>query len=271
MVIRGLSKYDVFQLNAIAAKRFFWVFGHGRTLSEQPESPDRVPANTWVIFLSKPGRYLNADGFISSDLFMEKFRKQTSLVRNLILGLIPEERIPLSLRIIHPKYWAKQLYCPGDAIPSTGISMLDEAGLELDEICGVNDTSNPTDYPVYPKFHGRRPKISTLLKESGPGIYFIVACRHVSTQSQEALKKAFNAYVECGFQRSSQRASNNTGLISRLERNNSARRACQLIRPLLVKVPVTKKWKEFKNKSLNPSLVRTKILRKRNMLLSRLQ
>lgn len=268
MNTRGLSKYDVFQLNAIAAKKFFWVFGHGRTLSEQPDPPDRVPANTWVIFISKPGRYLNADGFITSDLFMENYRKNTTLVRNLILGFIPEQRIPLAFRMIHPKYWAKQLYCPGDAIPSTGINMQDDAGLELDDICGVNDTSNPTDSPKYPKLHGKKLKLTTILKESGPGIYFIVACRQLRTQSKEALQKVFNAYVACGFQKSSQKASNNTGLISRLERNNEARRACQLVRPLLVKVPVSKAWKEFKHTSLNPSLIKTRIQRRRKLLLS---
>jgi len=276
MVIRGLSKYDIFQLNAIAAKKFFWVIGHGQTLplNKQPNPPDRVPPKTWVIFISKPGRYLNFIDFIGSELFTEEYLKKTSLVRSLILGLVPEERIPLGLRLIHPKYWAKRLYCPGDPMPATGVSMKDEEIDDLNKICGVNDTSNPINQNnniSFPKLHEKRYRVSKILEENGPGIYFIVGCRQLNTQNKNALQAAFKRYGECGFQKSSNKPVNNTGLISLIERNNEARRKCQLIRPLLFKIPVSKAWKKFKQTHLNAPLTRMKILRKRKLILSRLQ
>jgi hypothetical protein len=277
MVIRGLSKYEIFQLNAIAAKKFFWVIGHGQTLplNKQPNPPDRVPPKTWVIFISKPGRYLNFIDFIGSEFFTEECLKKTSLVRNLILGLVPEDKItPLGLRLIHPKYWAKRLYCPGDPMPATGVNMKDEEIDDLNKICGVNDTSNPVNQNnnnSFPKLHEKRYKVSKILQENGPGIYFIVACRQLSTQNKNALKAAFNRYAACGFQNSANKPVNNTGLISHIERNNKARRECQLIRPWLFKIPVSKAWKKFKQTHLNAPLTKMKILRKRKLILSRLQ
>jgi hypothetical protein len=273
VLLHGLSKYDIFQLNAIAAKKFYWVIGHGQTLpiKKQPNPPARVPLNTWVIFISKPGRYLNFIDFVGSELFTEEYLKKTSLVRNLILGLVPEERIPLGLRLIHPKYWAKRLYCPGDPIPATGVSMKDEEIDDLDNICGVNDTSNPVNTKSFPNLHEKRYTVSKILDENGPGIYFIVACRQLNTQNTNALKAAFKRYGECGFQKSSNKPVNNTGLISFIEKNNEARRKCQLIRPLLFKLPVSKAWKQFKKTHLNAPLTRMKILRKRKFILSRLR
>ena len=221
-----MSKRDVFKLNALAAKKFYWVIGHGKTLEY---ATDKVPRNTWVVFISRPGHYLNSLGFISSEVFTEGYLRNTELVRNLMLDLVPEDRLPPGIRMIHPTHWIQRLYGPGDKLPATGISLRDtEPDTDLDDLCGITNTASKSPGP---KFHGSRLKMSTLLQRNGPGIYFVLACRASSTQSKSNLMATFRKHVECGIQ-GPNRAPNTSGTINRIEENNRVRSACHMKRSL---------------------------------------
>lgn len=124
----------------------------------------RVPQNTYIIFLAKPGHTLGQGTvFDNPYLFHEPY------VRNAITRRIRQSNV----RPVQLGRWTSHLYGPGDIFPEIEMELFDEENANLNTFFGItNLRSGRTSFRghVVNSLRG-------LLLTSGPGIYIIATCR----------------------------------------------------------------------------------------------
>ena len=155
---------DRTSMAAALGERIYMVTGHGVGLGVSSFST-RLPANTYVIFLSKPGQLL--DG--SSILTNPKLYNDPTYIRSVLT-----HRIPLKdVRPVRLAYWKKHLYGPGNKLPDVTIQMKDASNPLANRVAGVVNTSIPGTFLNYQ----RTATISQIVRRHGRGIYVIASCR----------------------------------------------------------------------------------------------
>lgn len=220
------SDYDVFWYKSLTASKFYWVVGHGFT------GPlfSRVPDNTWVVFLSKPGHTLHTEPF-TTYMFKKRIVKDTELTRRIAIGTIPKDELP-GIRL-HGSSWKDYIYGPGDKLPATYITFKPPVEpSNFNSVIGVYDTSKPNNVKY------RNTEESLLLSRvinNKPGIYFVATCR----PTREQLLKKRDIWLASidnkrkGFtQNNSIMLPDPSGIIQNIQKQNieriKAQRVCRL-------------------------------------------
>ena len=219
------SNYDVFKYKALTASKFYWDIGHGTTA----QGYSKVPANTWVVFLSKPGHCLHTAPF-STPQFKE-IVKNTELTRLISLGAIPREQLPGR---VHNSSWKDYIYGPDDDLPTTIISFQPASTppTNFDSTLGVYNTSRPGLVQL------KKTQLPVLLSQvllGRPGIHFVVSCRPTANQAKltNAIFRASYFNRRKGFtQNNTNMVPNSSRLISNIQQRNlvrvEAQRLCRL-------------------------------------------
>jgi hypothetical protein len=149
------------------------VIGHG-TLIAAPNTPHRIPPGRYLIFLGRPGHFLNSTVL---------FRNPQILNENYISGVLTRKADTRPKELAE---WSSHFYGPGDQFPELHISLfdLDEKGKKLpgtaiDKVSGVRDlrTGQTTlhNYTIH--------SLRDLMLDQGPGIYIICSCRASAERS----------------------------------------------------------------------------------------
>lgn len=149
--------------------KFKLLIGHG-TLSGQLE---RLPADTYIIFLSKPGHSLAGQTILSNP---QMFRRD--YIKNVITGAIPQGAIePIRLRM-----WKQHVYGPASYYPDLNIDLFDRnsrgtrtPGTAFNNVFGVHTLNSSGRRIVY--FKGTTANLSNLVRFGGKGIYIVASCR----------------------------------------------------------------------------------------------
>jgi hypothetical protein len=222
----AMSEYELFKNVASQAPHFRWIVGHGST----SDTDTRVPPGTWVVFLSRPGHYLNFYPF-THNIFRNQILQKTESTRKLILGQIPPHKIP-ALTLL-PSSWRMQIHGPNDMMPNTVLELFDNTQLTnnmysyrkhklFDSICGVTKTSRSFSFPTN---RGEITTVKNLVLQHGKGIYFVVVCRGTSGQNPSSLNRSFiqNTTTVRGGAQLGTPAINTSGRTSRLRTMNMLR------------------------------------------------
>lgn len=213
----GPSKLDRFHAQArLSDTPYRWITGHGLMTSN---SPMILPRRTYVVYLSAPGWILGAHSMLASAGLIQKLFTRRNVMRRFILGQIPPAR--LSSSQFFPAHWRRHLYGPGDSMPNHNIDMFDTVRPDIDAFLGVKEVGGPMTE------HGRSSTVAQLVREYGPGIYFIMACRGTPGQNTQALTAtAYRNYAtghRFGRGQLSQPAVNTSGLVQRVYAQNKIR------------------------------------------------
>lgn len=138
-----------------------FVIGHG--LLEPDVEERRVPANTYVIFLSKPGQLL------SSSQATQLYQTSEQYVRSALTGRIRTSQIkPYRL-----SKWTSHVYGPNDKYPNLRLTLSD-SNPELSRIFGMTKLELGSRQFRYGE---QRMLLNQFLTRGGPGIYIVAACR----------------------------------------------------------------------------------------------
>jgi hypothetical protein len=149
--------------------KFKLLIGHG-TLTGQLE---RLPADTYIIFLSKPGHSLAGQTILSNP---QMFRRD--YIKNVITGAIPQGAIePIRLRM-----WKQHVYGPASYYPDMNIDLFDRnsrgtrtPGTAFNNVFGVHTLNSSGRRIVH--FKGTSANLSNLVRFGGKGIYVVASCR----------------------------------------------------------------------------------------------
>jgi hypothetical protein len=137
------------------------VIGHG--LLEPEVEERRVPANTYVIFLSKPGQLL------SSSQATELYRKSEQYIRYALTGRLRTSQIePYRL-----SKWTSHVYGPHEKYPNLRLTLSDSSP-ELSRTFGMTKLELGSRRFTYRE---QRMFLNQFLTRGGPGIYIVAACR----------------------------------------------------------------------------------------------
>ena len=200
---------------------FKLVVGHGGLTGTLA----RLPADTYIIFLSKPG-HLIAQGSVISNPQM--FRH--SYLRNVISGVIPRWSI-LPHRFGR---WKEHVYGPGDIYPDLSLNFYDHnsSGVRLNQTPFNNRTGvhsiNATTRTRH--FKGVTAHLSNVIRLRGKGVYIVLACRASSQRSYAGAMSSFrrNFRLTGGTQETLRRigaTDPRTNLFAQHIKNMQARRA----------------------------------------------
>lgn len=138
-----------------------FVIGHG--LLEPEVDERRVPANTYVIFLSKPGQLL------SSSQATELYRKSEPYIRYALTGRLRTSQIePYRL-----SKWTSHVYGPHEKYPNLRLTLSDSSP-ELSRMFGMTKLELGSRQFRYGE---QRMYLNQFLTRGGPGIYIVAACR----------------------------------------------------------------------------------------------
>lgn len=215
----GPSKLDRFHaLAQLPGTPYRWITGHTTMTTG---SPMVLPSRTYVVYLSAPGWMLSSYAILTSAGLVKKLRTQRPTMRRFMLGEIPLSRLPSSQ--FFPVSWQRHLYGPGDTMPNHTIDTFDIRNPLMNSVMGVQEVGRPmTD-------RGRSTTIAQLVREYGPGIYFIIGCRGTPGQNPEELLAAMHRNVSTtsrfGRGQTGQPPVNTSGLVQRVYLQNTARTA----------------------------------------------
>lgn len=149
-----------------------FVIGHGILVPHEFER--RVPKNTYVIFLSKPGQLL------SSNQALDLYSKSLSYIRSALTGQIRSSQIePYRL-----SKWTSHVYGPGEKYPNLMLKLFDP---QLSLIAGMTKLESGKRL-----YYGQTVHLNQLFIRGGPGIYIVAACR----ASVERVPRARQAFAE---------------------------------------------------------------------------
>jgi hypothetical protein len=149
--------------------KFKLVIGHGTLTGHLA----RLPADTYIIFLSKPGHSLSGQTIISNpQLFRRDYIKQV------ITGAIPRWAIqPNRLGM-----WKQHVYGPASYYPDMNIDLFDynsrgtrTHGTAANNVFGVHTLNSPGRRITH--FKGTSANLSNLVRFGGKGIYIVASCR----------------------------------------------------------------------------------------------
>ena len=213
----GPSKLDRFHAQVrLPDTPYRWIIGH---TTMNAGSPMVLPGRTYVVYLSAPGWMLSSYAILTSAGLAQKLRTQRKTMRRFMLGEIPLPR--LTSTQFFPSSWRRHLHGPGDTMPNHTIETFDYGNQAMDDLMGVQEVGRPvTD-------HGRSTTIAQLVRESGPGIYFVIGCRGTPGQNWQELRTAMyrNVSTASRFGRGQlgQPPVNRTGLVQRTYLQNTIR------------------------------------------------
>jgi len=189
--------------------KFKLVVGHGTLIQHY----SRVPEDTYVIFLSKPGHSLSGHSVVGNPRI---FRH--SYLRNAITGATPMSNI----RPVRLGMWKQHVYGPGNVYPDMNIEFFDynpagfrTTGTPANAVFGVH-TINTTNRRNT-RFKGSSSNLSNIVKLGGKGIYIVASCRRSTS-------RAVTAGVEC--QLNYQLTGGNQTTLRRMRRNDPTINFC---------------------------------------------
>ena len=144
------------------------IAGHGTLIANKP----RVPPNTYIIFLAKPGYALSASTLFYPELYREDFLR----------GLLQNKH---STRINSLKTWKTRIYFPGNPYPNLILDTYDyptsknhKHNSEMNELFGVYTVNTGVT-----RSHGLKHILLSHLIGKKTGIFFVAACRTGSVRS----------------------------------------------------------------------------------------
>ena len=163
--------------------KFKLVVGHGALNGTY----ERLPEDTYIIFLSKPG-HLIAKSSITQHPQM--FRH--SYLRNAISGVLPR----WSIQPTRLGRWKEHVYGPGNVYPDMIINFFDHTmtgaripGTPFNRLAGVT-TINANRTDTY--FKGSTANLSNIIRFRGKGIYIVGACR---ASPERSLAGAMGSFI----------------------------------------------------------------------------
>lgn len=142
--------------------KFNLVIGHGYLTGYTK----KVPADTYIIFLSKPGYSISKYIPIRhAQLFNRTFLK------NVISGKIPRTRVqPARLGM-----WKEHVYGPYDSYPEIGLEFFDRSSSNFNSITGIHSINSSGMNTQ--TFHGSNGDLFNIMRFGGKGIYIVMSCR----------------------------------------------------------------------------------------------
>ena len=166
---------------------FKMVVGHGGLIGNAARAFAKVPAGTYIIFLSKPGHLLAQASVVSNP----QMRNHTYL-RNVITNTLPRWAIqPVRLGM-----WKQHVYGPGNLYPDLSLNLYDVnkeghrlTGSPFNRLAGLHTIKS--NRPTQKHFYGQNVHLSNIVRFGGPGIYVVVACRASSERSWAGAMSAF--------------------------------------------------------------------------------
>lgn len=145
-----------------------WVVGHGTQLT----IPKRVPQNTAIIFVQRPG--LLTSSAMTKDPLFQSLWSFNSTMDKFIQGTLPASQIPPFTGF---KTWERRIYLPGEFFPEMFIALHEDKEYELDRFCGVKRVGAVSRrYHRHTDGSGVNTTLSKII-QNRPGVYFVIACR----------------------------------------------------------------------------------------------
>lgn len=185
------------------------VVGHGGLAGTYP----RVPEDTYVIFLSKPGHLISQGSVVQQP---QMFRN--SYLRQVITGALPK----WSVQPTRLGAWKEHVYGPGNTYPDMFINFFDHdkngvrmSGTPFNTVTGVHSLNSNRKTT---SFKGGFSALSNVIRFGGKGIYIVAACRASPTRSYHGAMGAFrkNLRLTGGNQSSLRRIGITDPLINRM-------------------------------------------------------
>jgi hypothetical protein len=173
-----------------------WVVGHGSLTGDFP----KVPRKVYIIFMAEPGHSYNKSLLTPSN----RAYKNIQYLRNVFSG---KEKNVAPVRL---KYWKEHVYGPNDEYPNmrlvfqdymnitnpyTGNTVRKNVHGPLNNITGVTNVENGIR-----THHKLTFVLSDLVRDLGPGIYIVNACRTFPTRpgTKNTARANFNKYSSTG-------------------------------------------------------------------------
>jgi hypothetical protein len=157
------------------------VIGHGSLI---PGNTDffPLPANKYVIFLSKPGYWISLK-VLKQDSMMSLLNSQNKL-RLLLTDKLPKNQMPDIIKNGHWN-WKKHIYMPGMMCPNMYFELYDHVntswGRWYNEQCGVRTVGESLG-----QLKNLNARLSEITSANNPsGIYFVFGCRGDPNTYQE--------------------------------------------------------------------------------------
>lgn len=227
--IQKMSKFDEFQAYAKNPHvPYRWITGHSTMTSN---SPMVLPAATYVVYLSAPGWILSSAAILASTGLVNKLRTRKTVMRRFILGQIAPAR--LTSTQFFQLSWRRHLYGPGDSMPNHTIEMFDIRDPAMNILMGLQEVGKPMTE------RGRTTTVAQLVREYGPGIYFVMGCRVTPGQNIGAVRVNLVRNISTGSRfgrgQSGMPATNVSGLVPRVYAQNVIRTRGQRTVPALKK------------------------------------
>ena len=197
--------------------KFKLMVGHGGLTGT---FAPRLPADTYIIFLSKPG-HLIAQNAVTQNPQLRSY----SILQQSISGVLPK----WSIQPTHLRTWNERVYGPGDVYPNMIINFFDHTtsgvrmpGTPFNRLSGLHTIKeNRTNI----HFKGSSAYVSNIVRFGGKGIYIIAACR--------ASRERTNAGAMGSFQRNFRLTGGNQTSLRRIgptdPRNNRLAQAIENI------------------------------------------
>jgi len=176
-----------------------FVIGHG-LLTPPDEIQRRVPKNTYVIFLSKPGQLLSArEGY-------QLYIKSLLYIRYALMGQIRSSQIdPYRL-----SKWTSHVYGPNEKYPNLMLKLFDSNPQSiLSQISGMTKLETGKR-----QYYGQSVMLSQLMIRGGPGVYIVAACRASAERAPHAAR-VFEANVHPNRSRITVRSGSRVSIVNR--------------------------------------------------------
>lgn len=167
--------------------KFKLAIGHGGLTGTSA----RLPADTYVIFMSKPGHLLSQGAILSHPQIFKP-----SYLRNVITGVLP--RWSISPTIFST--WTERVYGPGDMYPDLRIDFYDYTttgvptpGSPYNRVSGLHTLESNTRRNTH--FKGSSGYLSNVIRFKGKGIYIVIACRASPERSSAGAMSTFRRNI----------------------------------------------------------------------------
>ena len=131
------------------------VAGHGKLIADMP----KVPPDTYIIFLAKPGYQLSASTLFYPELYDAEFLR----------GVLQGKR---TTRIPSLSHWQAHVYGPGNAYPNLVLNTYDTTNKELNNLFGLYSVNTTTT-----RFHKLHHVLLSHVIGKKTGIFFVISCR----------------------------------------------------------------------------------------------
>ena len=183
------------------------VIGHGTLVQRYP----RVPEDTYIIFLSKPGHLLAGASILSNP---QMFRN--SYIRKAITGVTPLSNV----RPVRLGAWKDHVYGPTSPYPDMNIEFFDynnagfrTPGTPANQVSGLHTLKNTNARVTH--FKGTSAYLSNIMRFGGKGIYIVASCRSSGRRANARETALRNVNLTGGTQTSVRRMRRNDPIINR--------------------------------------------------------